>query len=85
MIRKIYFQQGVYGNVEDTTIKLIEDNVKKYLHCLRIECCCCCLTAKSRPTPGDHMDCSPPGSSVHGISQARIQEWVAISSSRESC
>ena len=28
--------------------------------------------------------CSPPGSSVHGISQARIPEWVAISSSRGS-
>ena len=30
------------------------------------------------------MDCDPPGSSVHGISQARILEWVAISSSRGS-
>ena len=30
------------------------------------------------------MDCSPPGSSVCGISQARILEWVAISSSRGS-
>ena len=30
------------------------------------------------------MDCSPPGSSVHGIFQARILEWVAISSSRGS-
>ena len=30
------------------------------------------------------MDCSPPGSSVHGISQARIHEWVAISFSRRS-
>ena len=29
------------------------------------------------------MDCSPPGSSVHGILQARILEWVAISLSRE--
>ena len=28
------------------------------------------------------MDCSPPGSSVHGISQARVLEWVAISFSR---
>ena len=28
------------------------------------------------------MDCSPPGSSVHGISQARIPDWVAISFSR---
>ena len=32
----------------------------------------------------DPMDCSPPGSSVHGISQARILEWVAISFSRGS-
>ena len=30
------------------------------------------------------MDCSPPGSSTYGISQARILEWVAISASRES-
>ena len=30
------------------------------------------------------MDCSPPGSSVHGILQARIQEWVAIPFSRGS-
>ena len=32
----------------------------------------------------DPMDCSLPGSSVHGISQARILEWVAISCSRGS-
>ena len=32
----------------------------------------------------DPMDCSPQGSSVHGISQARILEWVAISFPRES-
>ena len=30
------------------------------------------------------MDCSPPGSSVHGILQARIPEWAAISSFRGS-
>ena len=29
------------------------------------------------------MDCSPPGSSVHGILQARILEWVAILFSRD--
>ena len=29
--------------------------------------------------PWDRMDCSPPGSSVHGILQARTLEWVAIS------
>ena len=30
------------------------------------------------PTPSDPMDCSLPGSSVHGIFQARVLEWVAI-------
>ena len=34
------------------------------------------------PTLCNPMDCSPPGASVHGIFQARILEWVAISSSR---
>ena len=37
---------------------------------------------QSCPTLCDSMDCSPPSSSVHGISQARIPEWVAISFSR---
>ena len=34
------------------------------------------------PTLRDHMDCSPPGSSVHGIFQARVLEWGAIAFSR---
>ena len=33
---------------------------------------------QSCPTLSDPMDCSPPGSSVHGICQARILEWGAI-------
>ena len=33
---------------------------------------------QSRPTPSDPMDCSLPGSSVHGIFQARVLEWGAI-------
>ena len=37
------------------------------------------LVTQSRPTLCDPMDCSPPESSVHGILQARILEWVAIS------
>ena len=44
----------------------------------------CCLVAKSCLTLSDSMHCSPPGSSVRGISQATILEWVAISSSRRS-
>ena len=39
---------------------------------------------QSCPTPSDPMDCSLPGSSIHGIFQARILEWVAISFSRGS-
>ena len=41
------------------------------------------LVCQSCPTLCDYMDCSPPGSSVHGILQARIQEWVANPFSRE--
>ena len=33
---------------------------------------------QSCPTLSDPMDCSPPGSSIHGIFQARVLEWVAI-------
>ena len=40
--------------------------------------------ARSCPTLCNPLGCNPPGSSVHGISQARILEWVAISSSRGS-
>ena len=42
------------------------------------------LVVQSCPTFCHHMDCRPPGSSVHGILQARILEWVAISFSRGS-
>ena len=39
---------------------------------------------QSRRTLCDPMDCSPPGSSVHGILQVRTLEWVAMLSSRGS-
>ena len=47
---------------------------------------CTCMRAKSLqscPTLCHPMDCSLPGSSVHGILQARILDWVALPSSRE--
>ena len=50
-------------------------------------CTCACMHAKSLQsclTLGDPMNCSLPGSFVHGISQARTLEWVAISFSRGS-
>ena len=40
--------------------------------------------AQSCPTPSDPMDCSLPGSSVHGICQTRVLEWVAIAFSSRS-
>ena len=44
----------------------------------------CCWCAQSGPILCDPMDCSLPGSSVHGIFQERILEWVAIPFSRGS-
>ena len=44
----------------------------------------CAKSLQSCLTLCDPMDCSLPGSSVRGVLQARILEWVAISSSRES-
>ena len=41
--------------------------------------------AQSYPTLRDPMDCSPPGSSVHGIFQARVLGWGAIAFSEPLC
>ena len=43
-----------------------------------------CLVTQLCPTLCDSMDCSPPGSSVQGMFQARILEWVAVPFSRGS-
>ena len=48
------------------------------LHCVHAQSLQAC------PTLCDPLDCGPPGSSVHGILQARILEWVAMPSSRGS-
>ena len=49
------------------------------LHCnvLTFAVKCVCLVAQFCPTLWDPMDCNPPGSSLHGILQARILEWQA--------
>ena len=59
-----------------------------HFECKRV-CVCVCVCARARVrvaqsylTLCDPMDSSLPGSSVHGIFQARILEWVAISYSR---
>ena len=55
-------------------LSLYKDRIKEYV----------CVCAYSCPTLCCPVDCSPPGSSVHGIYRARILEWVAISSCRGS-
>ena len=62
-------------------------NVEQSSLCYRLGSCWLklkVLVAQSCLTPCDPMDWSPPGSSVHGILQARILEWVATSFSRGS-
>ena len=49
-----------------------------------IPCVCCVLSCLCQVRLYNPMDCSPPGSSLHGILQARILEWVAMPSSRGS-
>ena len=48
------------------------------------ECTCVCMLTQWCPALCNSMNCSPSGSSVHRIFQARILEWVAISSSSGS-
>ena len=53
-------------------------------HFSEVSNCCYCLVAQSCPVLSNPMGCSLPGSSVLGISQTKILEWVAISFSRKS-
>ena len=59
----------------DRTERLSLSQIIKLKH----NCCYYCLATQLCPILYDPMDCSLPGSSVHGISQARILEWVPIS------
>ena len=63
----------------------LSEPVSNYCYyCLQTVGSMLCLVTQSCLTLCDPMDCSPPGSSVHEILQARILEWVAMPSSRGS-
>ena len=62
---------GTHSGIQDQTGRVSGQKVKV-------------LVTQSCPTLCDPMDCSTPGSSVHGIFQAVVLEWVAISFSRGS-
>ena len=76
--RKGHFLTKIYFN---TVMKTIVYNVQFQWPMIM------CMFAKSLqscPTLFDPMDCSPPGSSVHRVLQARALEWAAVASSRGS-
>ena len=72
--------KGMFCNLLDIRDALHSFNLKIYMY----KMCVCVKLLQSCLTLCDPMDCSPPGSSVHGILQARILEWVAISFFRGS-
>ena len=61
-----------YSSVKNTIGSLIEIALNLYIDLGESEVTQSCLTLS------DPMDCRPPGSSVHGIFQARVLQWVAI-------
>ena len=68
---------SVIGFLRRMIQKIHSRRVEKSLHV-------CAKSLQLCLTLSDPVDCSPPGSSVHGILQARILEWVAMPSSRGS-
>ena len=78
--RLIFLLSGLYTLVGEFMQMEVSKNIinKQITHtCMRAK------SLQSCPTLCDPMDCSPPGSSVHGILQARILEWVAVPSFRK--
>ena len=67
-------QQGMERSLRDPEVLSLVDSTL----------CVDARSLQSCPTLCNPMDCSPPGSSVHGILQARILDWVAMPSSRGS-
>ena len=80
-----YFWKGLFGMFEfffhNKTFKIPKIPQNCDISLLHVWAC---LDAQSCPTLCNPLDCSLSGSSVHGILQARILEWVAMPSSRGS-
>ena len=77
--RKWWSLPDVHGGEASTPPALLANSSSWSLTRVRV-----CSVTQSCPTLGDPMDCSPSGSSVHGISQASLLEWVSLSYSRGS-
>ena len=74
------WQKKVHSGFSVTSAKKVHSGFS-VTSCLNL-CAVLCSVVQSCPTLCNCMDCRPPGSSVHGISQPRILEWVAMPSSR---
>ena len=74
------------GSPSTTPQKTVWYCLLKMMACIVCMCVCMCMSVHAQlcPTLCDPMDCNLPGSSVHGIFQARILECIAISFSRGS-
>ena len=65
----------------NSTLRCFTQEIWKHVHkkiCTRMFTVMCACQVASVQSLSDPMDCSPPGSFVYGILQARILEWVAI-------
>ena len=83
MLRGSLEGRGIWGWMDMCRCMAESLHSPETITTLPIGYCCCCLATQSCPTLCDPMDYSPPGSSVHRISQARTLEWVAISFSSQ--
>ena len=61
-----------------------QKNVENFIYSIVYDSLCVCSVAHLYPTLCDPLNCSWPGSSIHGIFQARVMEQVATSCSRQS-
>ena len=78
-----FYKMEIYGgNGCECTLPL--NHILKIAQMIMLCVCACVLSRFSCVQLCDPMDCCPPDSSLHGILQARILEWVAMPSSRGS-
>ena len=76
-----HFKGNVHGHSHFLQ-KIIIGHIRLFLRQVWVKGVCVCVCVLSPVPLCSPMDGSPPGSSVHGIFQARILEWVTISYSR---
>ena len=58
-------------NIWKFTVQVLLKHGLENIELFPLDCCYCCSVAKSCPTLCDSMDCSPPGSAIHGVSPGK--------------